>query len=127
MEISSTTDKHVILDLGKIDYNGQGRKTNKADVYIGFTNLRGESEESYFSVAGYIWNESHTHILRGGSDTAKFLLEEFFPHNATLRKVCQFSARWHLLNFSEIPEKDRNEIIELMEEIEDFNGDIRNL
>ena len=127
MEINSATDRHVILDLGKIDYNGQGRKTNKADLYIGFTNLRGKSEESYFSVAGYIWNEGHTHILRGGSETVQFLLDEFFPDNATLRRVCQFDARWHLLNFSEIPEKDRTEIIELMEEIEDFNGDIRNL
>ena len=127
MEITSTTDKHVVLDLGKIDYNGQGRKTNKADVYIGFTNLRGKSEESYFSVAGYIWNEGHTHILRGGSETVQFLLDEFFPNNATLRKVFQFDARWHHLNFSEIPEKDRTEIIELMEEIEDFNGDVRNL
>ena len=127
MEINSATNKHVILNLGKIDYNGQGRKTNKADVFIGFTNLRGEPGKSYFSVAGYIWNESHTHILRGGSDTAQFLLDEFFPNNATLRKVCQFSARWNLLNFSEIPEKDRTEIIEIMEEIEDFNGDIRNL
>lgn len=127
MEINSATDRHVILELGKIDYNGQGRKTNKADVFIGFTNLRGESEESYFSVAGYVWNESHTHILRGGSETVQFLLDEFFPDNATLRKVYQFDARWHYLNFSEIPEKDRTEIIELMEEIEDFNGDIRNL
>lgn len=127
MEITRTTNKHVILELGKIDYNCQGRKTNKADVFIGFTNLRGESEESYFSVAGYIWNEGHTHVIRGGSETVQFLLDEFFPNNATLRKVCQLDARWHLVNYSEIPEKTRNEIIELMEEIEDFNGDLRNL
>lgn len=126
MEITSTTDKHVVLDLGKIDYNGQGRKTNKAEVKVGFTYLRG-NDESYFSVTGQVWSMKHVDILRGGCNTAQFLLDEFFPNNATLRKVCQLAARWHLVNYSEIPEKSRNEITELMEEIEDFNGDLRNL
>ncbi len=128
MRIDSKTNKHVILNLGKIDYNSQGRKTNKADVFIGFTNLRGESEEeSYFSVAGYIWNESHTHILRGGSNAVQFLLDEFFPNNATLRKVVQFAETWNLVSFSQIPEEVRAKIIDLMEDIEDFNGDVKNL
>lgn len=126
MEISSTTDKHVILDLGKIDYNGQGRKTNNADVEIGFIYLDGNNE-SYFGVSGEVWNMGHTSLLRGGAGTSKFLLEEFFPHNATLMKVVQFAEKWNLVSFSEIPENVRWEIIELMEEIEDFNGDIRNL
>ena len=126
MEITSTTCKRVTLDLGKIDYNGQGRKINRADVEIGFIYLDGNNE-SYFGVSGEVWNMRHTSLLRGGAGTPKFLLEEFFPHNATLRKVVQFAEKWNLVSFSEIPENVRGEIIELMEEIEDFNGDIRNL
>lgn len=126
MEITSTTCKRVTLDLGKIDYNGQGRKINRADVEIGFIYLNGNNE-SYFGVSGKVWNMRHTSLLRGGAGTPKFLLEEFFPYNATLRKVVQFAEKWNLVSFSDIPENVRGEIIELMEEIEDFNGDIRNL
>ena len=126
MTIDSQTSKHVTLDLGKIDYNGQGRKTNKAEVCVGFTKVGG-NKESYFSVIGDIWNMRHTDILRGGCGTAQFLLEEFFPHNPTLRRVVQLGNKWHLTLYSSIPQTDRQEIMDLMEEIEDFNGDIRRL
>ena len=126
MEIDSKTTKIVTLDLGKIDYNGQGRKTNKAEVDIGFRFLNG-NKECYFTVTGHIWNARKTDILRGGSGTPQFLLEEFFPNNAALRKVVQLADKWHLTDFSSIPKEAMVEIVELMEEIEDFNGDIRNL
>ena len=116
----------MTLDLGKIDYNGQGRKTNKAEVEVGFRFLNG-NKECYFTVTGNIWNARKTDILRGGAGTPKFLLEEFFPHNATLRRVVQLAEKWHLTDYSKIPKTVMTEIINLMEEIEDFNGDIRNL
>ena len=126
MEIDNKTSKIVTLDLGKIDYNGQGRKTNKAEVEVGFRFLD-RNKESYFTVTGDIWNMRHTDILRGGAGTPQFLLEEFFPHNATLRRVVQLADKWHLTDFSSIPKTTMAEIIDLMEEIEDFNGDLRNL
>lgn len=126
MEIDNKTTKIVTLDLGKIDYNGQGRRTNKAEVQVGFRYLNG-NKESYFFAVGDIWNMRHSDILRGGAGTPQFLLEEFFPHNATLRRVVQLAEKWHLTNFSSIPETAMAEIIDLMEEIEDFNGDIKNL
>ena len=126
MEITSTTDKIVALNLGKIDYRGIGRKTNKAAVYIGF-HYDTRYNESYFGVYGYIWNVKETNILYGGTGTPSFLLEEFFHNNATLKRVVNLADKWHLVTFSEIPENDLKEIVELMEEIEDFNGDLRNL
>lgn len=126
MEIDNKTTKIVTLDLGKIDYNGQGRKTNKAEVEVGFRFLSG-NKECYFTVTGNIWNMRRTDILRGGAGTPKFLLEEFFPHNSTLRTIVQLAEIWHLVKFSFIPKVVRTKIVELMEEIEDFNGDIRNL
>ena len=126
MEITSTTDKRVVLDLGKIDYRGIGRETNKADVNIGFRCIHGNNE-SYFCVYGYIWNAKETNILHGGCETPRFLLEGFFPNNETLKRIVNLADRWHLVPFSEIPENDLKEIVELMEEIEDFNGDLRNL
>ena len=126
MEIDNKTTKIVTLDLGKIDYNGQGRRTNKAEVEIGFRYIKG-NKESHFSVVGHIWNMRHSDILRGGCGTPQFLLEEFFPHNATLRRVVQLAEKWHLTTYSRIPKNVMSEIIDLMEEIEDFNGDMKNL
>ena len=126
MKIDSQTDKHVTLDLGKIDYDGRGRKINRAEVEVGFTKLSG-NDESYFSVTGDIWNIRHTDIVRGGCGTPEMLLKEFFPHNNTLKRVVELADKWHLTSYSHIPEVAREEIIDLMEEIEDFNGDIRNL
>lgn len=126
MEITSTTNKTVVLNLGKIDYRGIGRKTNKADAHIGFRYIHGNNE-AYFCVYGHVWNAKETNILHGGAGTPSFLLEEFFPNNATLKRIVHFGNKWHLIPFSEIPENDLKEIVELMEEIEDFNGDIRNL
>lgn len=126
MEITSTTNKTVALNLGKIDYCGIGRKTNKADARIGFRYIHGNNE-SYFCVYGYIWNAKETNILYGGAGTPSFLLEEFFPNNEILKRIVHLADKWHLVPFSEIPENDLTEIVELMEEIEDFNGDLRNL
>ena len=126
MRIDNKTSKIVTLDLGKIDYYGQGRKSNKAEVEIGFRFLNG-NKECYFTVTGHIWNMRKTDMLRGGAGTPQFLLEEFFPNNATLRRVVQLADKWHLTDFSSIPETTMAEIIDLMEEIEDFNGDVKNL
>ena len=75
----------------------------------------------------HIWNEKETNILYGGAETPSFLLEEFFPNSEILKRIVYFVNKWHLIPFSEIHENDLKEIVELMEEIEDFNGDLRNL
>lgn len=118
MEIGNKANKIVTLDLGKIDYNGQGRRTNKAEVEIGFRYING-NKESCFTVVGNIWNMRRTDILRGGAGTAQFLLEKFFPHNATLRRVVQIAEKWHLVGSSSIPDTVMVEIVNLMDEIED--------
>ena len=126
MEITSTTNKTVVLNLGKIDYHGIGRKSNKAEVHIGFRYIHGNNE-SYFCAYGHIWNEKETNILYGGAETPSFLFEKFFPNSEILKRIVHFGNKWHLIPFSEIPENDFKEIVELMEEIEDFNGDLKNL
>ena len=126
MEITSTTNKTVVLNLGKIDYRGIGRKSNKADAHIGFRYHTGYNE-AYFCAYGHIWNAKETNIIHGGAGTPSFLLEKFFPNIEILKRIVHFGNKWHLIPFSEIPENDLKEIVELMEEIEDFNGDLRNL
>ena len=126
MEITSTTNKTVVLNLGKIDYHGIGRKTNKVEVHIGFRYIYGNNE-SYFCAYGNIWNAKETLLLESHTSTIRFLFEEFFPNNEILKKIINLGNKWHLVPFSEIPENALKEIVELMEEIEDFNGDIRNL
>ena len=126
MEITSTTNKTVVLNLPKIDYCGIGRKSNKADAHIGFRYHTGYNE-SYFCVYGHVWNAKETNILYGGAETPSFLLEKFFPNNEILKRIVYFGNKWHLIPLSEIPENDLKEIVELMEEIEDFNGDLKNL
>lgn len=125
MQIDDKTTKIVTLDLGKIDYYGRGKKTNRAEVEIGFRFLKG-NDECYFTITGQIWNARKTDMLRGGVGTPQFLLEEFFPDDPTLREIVKLS-KWHFTDFSKIPERVRTKIIELMEDIEDFNGDLRKL
>lgn len=126
MEITSTTDKIVALNLGKIDYYYIGRKINKADVHIGFRYIHGNNE-SYFCAYGHIWNAKETETIHCCAGIPRFLFEGFFPNNATLKRIVNLADKWHLVPFSEIPENDLKEIVELMEEIEDFNGDLGNL
>ena len=126
MKLDNKTDKHVTLKLGKIDYNGTGRRTNSAEGEVGFTYING-NKESHFSVTGDIWNMRHSDILRAGWGTPEFLLKEFFPNNDTLRRVVELANKWHLTNYSHIPKTARDEIVDIMEEIEDFNGDLKNL
>ena len=75
----------------------------------------------------HIWNAKETKILYGGAGTPSFLFEKFFPNSEILKRIVHFGNKWHLIPLSEIPENDLKEIVELMEEIEDFNGDLRNL
>ena len=126
MEITSTTNKTVVLNLPKIDYRGIGRKSNKADAHIGFRYHTGYNE-SYFCAYGHVWNAKETKILYGGAGTPSFLFEKFFPNSEILKRIVHFGNKWHLIPLSEIPENDLKEIVELMEEIEDFNGDLKNL
>ena len=127
MEITSTTNKTVVLNLGKIDYRGIGRKSNKADVHIGFRYHPGYSE-SYFCAYGHIWDVVEERgLLEAHAATIRYLFEEFFPNSEILKRIIKMDDKWHLIPFSEIPENDLKEIVDLMEEIEDFNGDLKNL
>lgn len=117
MDIDNKTDKHVTLNLGKIDYYGNGRKINLATVTVGFTMISG-NKESCFSVTGDVWNRIHTDIVRGGCGTPEFLLKEFFPDNDTLKRIVELADKWHLTNFSNIPDVAKEEIFDLMAEIE---------
>ena len=116
MEIDNKTDIHRTLSLGKIAEVNK-RRENLAEVSIGFTYIRG-NDESYFSVTGFIWNRIHTDIVHGGRSVQDYLLENFFPNDKTLKRICDLGRKWHLTRFSRIPEDAREEIFALMDELE---------
>lgn len=126
MELTPDTCRFAVLDLGKIEYSGSNGNINHADVCVGFGIESGDSQ-TRFMVYGNIWNANGKMLLKSGYGTAKFLLEEFFPMNPALRRAINFAEKWNLASFTEIPDDERNKIIELMEDIEDFNGDLWNL
>lgn len=76
-----------IIELGKIDYNGIGRKINAVtiEVRLGDGNL---------SICGSIWNSLHTDIVSGGQNIDE--IASLFPHNERVQRVKEVWKRWHL-------------------------------
>ena len=104
------------LVLGKIDYYGVGRRRNLAVVEVGFRYLKG-NKDSYFTAVGDIWNNIHTDIVCGGAGTPEMLYKEFFPNDKLLKRIVELSDKWHLTNFSKIPEDARAEILDVLEQV----------
>jgi hypothetical protein len=55
-----------VIELGKVDFNGRGRKVNMVTIEV-------ELKKSVFSVCGNIWNGNKTDVFCGGQclDTIK--------------------------------------------------------
>lgn len=103
----------ITLNFGKIAYQNPKRRANLAEVTWGWSKLRG-NKEPYFSVTGSIWNHIETDIVTGGC-TVQNTIARFVHGNDTLKKVVAFGEKYHLMNYSAVPKKDRDEINELLE------------
>lgn len=78
------------IQLGKIDFNGIGRKINAVDVEIRLDN-------GNFSVMGRIWNSTHTDCICGGQ-----CLDEIRKYIRTkqFRTIHRLWKKWHLNHIS---------------------------
>lgn len=52
-----------IYTFGKVDYNGNGRKTHEVTIEI---ELKQENGKETFTAGGNVWNSKHTDIVMGG-------------------------------------------------------------
>jgi hypothetical protein len=75
------------IDLGKIDYNGTGRKINKVEIRV-------ELEEGRLSICGDIWNGHHTDCISCGQNIDE--IASLFPHKKTVQRIKAIWERWHL-------------------------------
>lgn len=79
------------LSLGKIDYNGTGRKVNAVELEI---NLK-ETEKGYvFSMSGGIWNHIHTDYICCGQMCDE--IGKMFHHNKMVQRLVNIWEQYHL-------------------------------
>lgn len=71
-------EKTFILDLGKIDYWGRGRKVNRVTVEITFRFKFAPSVRAKIFIVGYIWNGRETDTVESGQivDSIRPMLRE---------------------------------------------------
>ena len=75
------------LDLGKIDYNGTGRKVNKVEIEI-------ELEDGRLSICGDIWDSKQSDVYSGGQNIDE--IASLFPHDKKVQRIKEVWERWHL-------------------------------
>ena len=74
--------------LGKVDYNGNGRRTCEAAITWELT------EDGRFSMQAEIWNNRHTDIYMGGQCVDQ--VAAYAPHDKKARRMVAVWERWHL-------------------------------
>lgn len=79
-----------IIDCGKIDWYGKGRKVNKAELELRLSRRDGKWR---FSCCGTVWNARHTDCVAAGQ-----CLDEMFrfPELARYKEIQDLHARFHL-------------------------------
>jgi hypothetical protein len=75
------------LVLGKVDYNGSGRRNCEAAITW-------ELRDGRFSMCAEIWNPRHTDCYTCGQcvDT----VAAYFPHKAQVQRMLALWREWHL-------------------------------
>jgi hypothetical protein len=80
-----------VIDFGKVDANGTGRKINKITVEV---ELKDTDKGKVLSLMGNVWNEPHTDIISGGQNYEE--MERLKGHNPLMRRIIAIWKRWHL-------------------------------
>ena len=75
------------IDLGKVDYNGSGRRNCRVTIEVRFIDGR-------LSFGGDIWNPRETDCYQAGQcyDT----IENLFPTSDYVARIVEVWRRWHL-------------------------------
>jgi len=76
------------LVLGKIDYDGRGRKINEVDIEYELTS------DGRFTASGNIWNSRHTDIISGGQNLEE--IAKLFPGDERAQRIVKVWRKWHL-------------------------------
>lgn len=79
-----------VINFGKIDYNGSGRKVNTIEVEI---ELKEQNGKPVFSVSGAIWNSTHTDIHSAGQNLDKI---KNYISDPLFLEVFVFWKKYHL-------------------------------
>ncbi len=83
----SRSKKEYRYDLGKVDYNGSGRRNCKAAITWSL-------EDGRFSMCAEIWNPRETDIYCGGQCVDE--VARYFPHNKRAQRMVAIWKEWHL-------------------------------
>lgn len=75
------------MNLGKIDYNGTGRKINLVEIEVSL-------QDGRLSICGDIWDSKHSNILSGGQNIDE--IAKFFPNDKRVQSIKKVWERWHL-------------------------------
>lgn len=82
-----------IIEFGKIDFNGIGRKINLVTVEL---NLKGE-EKPAFTVSANVWNSKKTDILMGGQ-----CLDDLLPYFENNKLFVEIYRLWKLYHLNDL-------------------------
>lgn len=77
-----------VYSIGKVDYNGSGRKNCLATLEYEL------KPDGRFSMCGNIWNPRKTDIYCGGQCVDE--IAKYFPNNKTVQRMAAVWKRWHL-------------------------------
>jgi hypothetical protein len=80
------------ISLGKVDYNGTGRKINECSVE--FELKCDKDNRMIFTASGSVWNLKHTDIICGGQVLDELI--KYFPNNKKLKEIVDVWSVWHL-------------------------------
>lgn len=89
--------------LGKVDYEGRGRKINSVDIHIEIRNkptaidwetLKPVNNVPELSMSGNIWNSKHSDIVSGGQNLDE--IQKLFPDNKELKRLIDIWRKYHL-------------------------------
>lgn len=80
------------LELGKIDYNGTGRRINP--VYLEIRLEAKEKKGLCFSITGEIWNGNCSDLLVNGQ--CMEIIAKFFQGNEKVQRIIEIWKRWNL-------------------------------
>ena len=91
------------ISLGKIDYNGRGRKNHEVSLKIELRNkeeardwdtLQEVQNVPELSISGNVWNTRKTDIVSGGQNDDT--IREYFGSNPKVRRLIEIWNDYHL-------------------------------
>ncbi len=91
------------INLGKIDANGRGRKSNAVDIEVEIKNRENATDWATqkklhnvpeLIISGAIWNERHTDWQSGGQNSEE--ISKLFPNNAKVQRLVEIWEQYHL-------------------------------